>query len=161
MEADNMGTSGKSASTPTETKLSRTQADILQNREQLFQRFVWPELRGELQASGAQGGQASPFQRQAAMGVNAGFQNAERQVSRSLAQRGLTGSGVEAGALSGMQNARTMALSDAMLKAQLAQRDDRLKLMQMAGAMSPQPTSATPMGSATETDPEPIWKALL
>ncbi len=143
-----MGGSNKSSggSTTTETAISKQQAEILKNREALFQRFVWPELRRDLQTSGEQG-QASPWQQQAAMGVNAGFRGAERQVQRGAAQRGLTGSGVEAGALSGLQSARTSALSDAMLKAQMAQKEERSKIMQMAGAFSPTPTQAVPMGS--------------
>lgn len=142
-------TSGtKQSSGERETALSKEQAKIVKSREALFNRYIWPELRADIQATSGEG-QVAQWAQPGVADVNRSFQSAQRGMERSVAQRGLVGSGFEAAGVSGLQQARAGALADAFSKARMANKEERMKLLQMGGAFAPTPTQAAPTLSSS------------
>jgi hypothetical protein len=139
--------------------LAQRQAQILRQREEQYQRVFAPELFAQLQqaAAGAAGKTATPLLQQNAQRINQGFQRGMGQLSEAMAQRGLSGSGMEAGGLAAMSTARTSALSDAYIQAQQSEQARLGSLLQMGGAMSPTPVTASPTQSETNRGTRVAW----
>lgn len=127
--------------------LASQQTRILRQREEQYQRIFAPQLFAQLQqaAAGAAGNTATPLLQQNAARINQSFQQGQGQLTQSLAQRGLAGSGLEAAGLTAMQTARSSALSDAYMQAQQAEQARLGQLLQMGGAMSPTPVTSAPI----------------
>lgn len=147
------GSSGGSTTTQKETELSKQQAAILKQREAQYQKYIFPELLQELEESD-QETVSLPQLRQQTQAVNRASQQAESSLSQDIAQRGLSGSGVEVQALGALQQGRTSALADAYYNAQQAQEQKKINLLQMGGAMSPTPTTAAPLSTVSEAEQE-------
>lgn len=138
------GTQSSSSST-TETKLSRAQADVLKTREAQYQQYFFPELLKGVQESASGANESSMMQGQA-RAINQQAGGAKQQFAQAMAQRGLSGSGVEAQGLSSIGNARGQMLADAYYNVQQANKDRGIQYTQLALNMSPTPTTAAPMG---------------
>jgi hypothetical protein len=151
----------KTESSSRESALSKQQASIVAQREAQFQRFFFPELLSELQGAGGPG-RVSQLAESGVGDVNRSFQSGQRQLDQSFAQRGLTGSGLEAQALTSLNRARSSSLSNVMHQARMAETQRRGQLLQMGGALAPTPTTAAPLltdqSSKTSGQLSSIWK---
>lgn len=172
-----MGKSSSSTtSTVTETPLSREQLQILQDREQFFQSFTSPALEEFFRRSqdvtlddNIRIPSVTDLVRGNAAQINEQFAFQQEQLGLGLAQRGLTGSGVEAAALAQLSAGRGRALTGAASQAiqgnvaaqnQAIQVQNQNRLAEMGISQSalarllqlaPQPTTAAPTGTQTTT----------
>ncbi|MFH1496384.1 MAG: hypothetical protein ABII82_01040 [Verrucomicrobiota bacterium] len=119
------------------------QAEVLRSGMNKFESYWWPQMKGEMQATGGRGLQ-SLFAAGPVADTNRAFGAAMPMFERSMAQRGLTGSGLESMGLGQMLAARSGAVSDALQKATLANLARRQQFITMGLGMSPQPTTAAP-----------------
>jgi hypothetical protein len=126
-----------------DTKLSAEQAKILKNREAMYQQYFFPAMLDELRSTEGPG-QTARLAQSGLANVNKAYQGAERDVSRSLAQRELTG-GFQGTALAGLQTARAEAVAGTVNDAYLQNKQLRHGLIGMALQASPQPTTAAPL----------------
>lgn len=155
-----MGTQGGSYSESKESKLSIEQANILKSREEQYQAYFFPELISKLEESKKPVLQSELMQGQS-KAINQSYSQGNKQFQSQMAQRGLSGSGVEAQGLSGLASAKSSALSDAHYKTATAQRDYNSQILQMGGSLSPQPTTAAPVGSEGRAQGTPFMMSML
>ena len=142
--------SSSSRSSTVETALSKKQAEILGNRESLFRNTMLPELKDMLAESKKPTIKSNIFAQHAATINNASL-GASKSFSTQMARRGLSGSGVEAQGLAGLEHGRVSSLSSAYAKAAAAQQDQRNKVVTMGLNMSPRATTAAPMGQVSKS----------
>ena len=143
-----MGSSGGGTTTQ-ETSLSRQQAKILSSREDQYQNYFFPELIKELEGSGSQAFENTLRNTQQGQ-ISQTYQASSSALQKQLAQRGLSGSGVEAASLAQLSGERSKATSELAEKARLSNDQKRMNLLQMGGSLSPQPTTAAPYTQETE-----------
>ena len=143
------GTQNSSSSTH-ETPLSREQAAILKKREEQYQEIFYPELkamlkdvRGDTLTTSAMAAQTK--------GINQSSKSSKNVFAKAMAQRGISGSGVEAQGLAAIEGAKTNSLANAFYQAQQANTNQANTLMQLGMGMSPKPTTAAPLGSSSES----------
>ena len=139
----------KSKSEQHETKLSSTQATILKNREAMYQKYFFPAMLGELQQTEGQGMTAQLAQTGLA-NLNQAYQGAKTDVSRSLAQRELTG-GFQGSAMAGLEVARAQGAADTVNKAYLQNKQLRGGLIGQALQASPTPTQSAQYATRTRS----------
>ena len=128
-----------------ESSLSRAQASILKERNAAYNSYFKPILQGELKATEGDGLSAT-FADQSMQGVNASFQNAERDLGRSIGQRGVTG-GMLGSSLAALHGARATTAANTASRATLQNKQLRHGLLGMGLDMSPKPTTASPFHS--------------
>lgn len=147
-----MGAQGspESKSETRDSKLSNTQADILKSREQMYKRYFFPELLGELRST-AGDGQTSQLAQGNLRNINQAYQGARDDINRNLAQRELTG-GFQGSALAGLEIARANAASAAVSDANLQNRQLRQGLIGMGIGASPTPTTAVAYHQKSKTE---------
>ena len=143
--------SGTTTSTQKETQLSKEQAVILKQREAQYQKYIFPELIQELEEVDLKTTDL-PSQQAQTQAISRASQQAGSRLQSDIAQRGLSGTGVEVQALGALQQTRQSALSDAYYNAQQAQDQKKMNLLQMGGAFSPTPTTAAPLSSHSQTE---------
>jgi hypothetical protein len=146
------GSSGTTTQTSTqkETQLSIQQAEILKQREAQYQQYIFPELIKELEEVDLKTTDL-PSQRAQTQAINRASEQAGSKLQSDIAQRGLSGSGVEVQALGALQSTRQSALSDAYYNAQQAQDQKKMQLLQMGGSFSPTPTTSAPLSNQSSS----------
>lgn len=143
-----MGSKSSSSSRTTETRLSNIQADILAKREEQYQQFFFPELLSDLERT--TGGLDSSMVAGQAQSLATAQGAARTGFERTLAQRGMTGSGV--GLLARTKFAGQEAMQRAQFLSSAQQRNQQLRmgLFQLGLGKSPTPTQAAPMGTRSK-----------
>jgi hypothetical protein len=173
-----MGSSGDSSTTTGgETRLTREQFKVLQDREQFAQEFVFPELEQFMSETdnfalddSFEITKAEDLLRAPAAQIGQQFNFQQEQLQGNFAQRGLGGSGFEAGALAQLGSQRNAKLQGAATQAfmgQTASQNQRIDVQnqnrmiefgQQSDALgqlmslAPQPTQAAPVGTRTTTE---------
>ena len=142
----------KSRSKTKESALSAQQAEILERREGVYRQHFQPQLIQAMQDIGRPGAD-TPALQQATTAVNQAAISAQRQVDKSLAQRGVAGtqSGLSALATTGIQTARQQNLANAAMNASQQGFQRRSSLMQLALGAAPTPTTAAPVLSSSKS----------
>lgn len=144
------GGGSQSSSGVQDTALSTQQAKILKQREEQYQEHFFPEMLNMLAESKDESTTGAMMAPQASA-INQSANAAKREFSTAAAQRGISGSGVELQGLAGINNASRSMLADAYYQSKQAQIQQRNTIMQMAGAMSPTPTTAAPVGQSSSS----------
>jgi len=144
-----MGSSGSSSSSTRETSLSIEQAKILKSRQADYEKYFLPELLDMLNETKTDSFQNVARDTQQAQ-IAKSYQASADKLSQQMAQRGLSGSGVESLALSRMGSDRAYATSELAQKAKMANEQKRMNLLQMGGTLSPQPTTAAPLSQSSK-----------
>ena len=134
-----------SYSQTTETALSKEQAAILKQREEQYQQYFFPELVKNLQDVSKETA-LTPTLQSNVQAVNQQAGSAKVQFTQDMAQRGLSGSGTEAQGLAALSNSKSNLLANAYYQAQQANQAQKNNALQLALAMSPTPTTASPLG---------------
>jgi len=130
-----------------ETELAKTQAGILQQREEFAQQEFFPQLQLDLQQNTVD--QLSPRFQSLAIGAQQPEQQQQQNLAlRSLAQRGVTG-GVLGAGLASLQVAQQAAQGQARLAGEQFARQERARTLANIAATVPSPTTAAPF--VTET----------
>lgn len=142
--------SGGTTSSTSESKLSKQQAEILKTHEAQYQQYFFPELLSGIKDASGGVNESSMMQGQA-RAINQQAGGAKQQFAQAMAQRGLSGTGVEAQGLSSIGNARGQALADAYYNVQQANQDQKMRYIQLGLGMSPTPTTAAPLNQSSET----------
>ncbi|MGL6199684.1 MAG: hypothetical protein ACRC3H_12220 [Lachnospiraceae bacterium] len=151
-----MGLGGGISSSNSSTNYSaitRTQNNILKDRESKFQSTFFPEFMTALNETKDDTLKSTAFS-QAAAGINKAAAGGEKQLNQNLAQRGLAGmaSGVEGSLVALQQNNKTNALADAYYKVNQDNTARRDSLLQMSlTGMSPTPTRDLGMTSKSSS----------
>ena len=147
-----MGSVGvqSSSSGTKESRLSNMQADILQQRQDQYNEYFFPEMLNALNDASGDTITNSLMTGNAA-GINQQTNAAKRQLLINTGQRGISGSGAELSALANIENAKGSMLSDAYNKSKLAQIAQKNTVLQMGGAMSPTPTSSAQYHQQSES----------
>lgn len=144
-----MGSKSSSKSRTTETRLSNIQADILAKREEQYQQFFFPELLADLQKT--TGGVDSAMVSGQAQSLATAQGSARTGFQRTLAQRGMAGSGVGLLARSRMRGQEAVQRSQLLSSAQQRNQQLRMGLFQLGLGKSPTPTQAAPMGQKSSS----------
>lgn len=115
--SQNQSTSqGTSSSATVDSELSNEQLEILQNRENQYNEWFFPELKNAVDNSDPNSPQGQALMEQQSNTINASFESADKQIKQRLAQQGMLGSGnngVQASLDAQNQRAKTSALSAA------------------------------------------------
>lgn len=106
---------GSSSSSTLDSDLSNEQLEILQNRENQYQEWFFPELKKAVANADMNSEEGKALMGQQAQAINSSFDASARQIKQNLAQQGLLGSkgGVQASLDAQNQRAKTSALSAA------------------------------------------------
>lgn len=133
--------------TTKETELAKTQAQILEQREDFAKQYFFPELLNELQNNTVD--KLSPQFQSMALGATQGQRQQQTNTAlRSLAQRGVTG-GVQGAGLAQLGFANQQAKAQTRLKADQLARQSRTNTLTQIASTVPSPTTAAPY--VTET----------
>ncbi len=143
-----MGSFGASQSSSRESSLSIEQGKILKAREAQYQQYFFPELIQGLNDTKGNS-VTTPLMASMAGEINQQSSQSKGAFSQAMAQRGMAGSGIEAQGIASLERARGSTFADAFFKAQQANLDQKNKMLQMGGSMSPTPTQAAPMESSS------------
>lgn len=145
------GSDSGSSSSVQETKLSKEQAAILKKREDQYQEFFFPELINMLDDT-KKNTLTSNLMTSQAKQINQQSKQSQNVFAKAMAQRGLTGSGVEAQGIAAMQSAKSNTLANAFAQAQQANLNQKNTAIQLGMGMSPKPTTAAPIGTQSSSD---------
>lgn len=133
-----------SQSGTSESRLSQLQGDILQNRENQYNQYYFPELQKAMQEQSAGGDAFNASMNQQAGQINAAYDAAQKNTVQSLAQQGLAGNknGVEAALTAANNRARSSSLAQAYAN-QLAQTQaNKNNLLALMGQSMPNTTNS-------------------
>lgn len=144
-----MGSKSSSKSRTTETLLSKQQAAILAKREEQYQEFFFPELLADLEKT--TGGIDSAMVAGQAQSLAMAQGSARTGFQRTLAQRGMAGTGVGLLARSRMRGDQAMQRAQFLSSAQQRNQQLRMGLFQLGLGKSPTPTQAAPMGTKSSS----------
>ena len=143
--SQNTSTSQQSSRSGTsESRLSQLQGDILQNRENQYNQYYFPELQKAMEEQSAGGGAFNASMNQQAGQINAAYDAAQKNTVQSLAQQGLAGNknGVEAALTAANNRARSSSLAQAYAN-QLAQtQSNKNTLLALMGQAMPGTTNS-------------------
>lgn len=121
-----MGLFGSSKTEVQETALSKKQKEILDSRENFYQQFTQPELKdffNQTKEFGLDNNYynftTSEFAESQVSGIRDAFSSQRDQLSNSLAQRGMAGSGIEAQSLAMLGAAEGKAVGNTVNQARL------------------------------------------
>jgi hypothetical protein len=125
--------------------LEKKQKEILDSREAFYQSTIQPELLEFFEATknfelnkDFEAPSASQLASQQVNTLNQSYGQAGEQLQRSLAQRGLSGSGVEAGSLALLGGAQAEAVGGAVNQAQLQSMMQRNQVISQQNALEMQ-----------------------
>jgi len=139
------GGGGSGSTSLRDTGISKKQLEILNSRESDYQSFFSPILKNQItKASGNV--TDTNYMRSATQNINQQSAQSGNAFKQQMAQRGLSGSGVEAQGLASINNNRNQALGNAYYQASAKQDDQLMRYLQLGLNMSPAPTQAVPMG---------------
>ena len=144
-----MGGTSKSSSRTTETLLSKQQAEILAKREEQYQQFFFPELLSDLE--GTTGGFDSRKVAGQMQNLATSQTSARAGFQRTLAQRGMAGSGVGMLARTRMRGQEATQRAQFLSSAEQKNQQLRMGLFQLGLGKSPTPTQAAPMGQKSSS----------
>ena len=136
------------------SELSKEQLKILQQREQQYQDYFFPELKTAI-AETNMGSTASNAQMQTqSNAINTSYAAADKQTSQNLAQQGMLGdsSGVSAALKAANNRSRSSALAMAYYNTLQAKQTAKQNLMGLGLGMSPTPTSSAEYYSKTASN---------
>jgi hypothetical protein len=140
---------GSQESSSGDTALSRAQAEILKAREEQYQAYFFPELLSQMEQNRSPGA-VTPTLAAGRKALDSAAGSAKSQLTQSLNQRGLAGSGVETQGLVALESSKMSALADMAAKAEQERRNRALNLLQMGGSLSPSPTQAAPLSQESK-----------
>lgn len=126
------------------SELSQAQLGILQQREQEYQKYFFPELLSGLENSDSNSEAFKAQFGKTAGEINTTFDANRQRITQGLAQQNMlnSGNGVQAALNQANERARSSALANAYAT-QLANADaNKQNYLQIAAAMSPTPTTS-------------------
>jgi len=138
--------SGKTVSTGStySSELSWKQYKILQQREEQYQAFFFPELKNTLAENSVGSKQFNAQVGANAEQVNAAFDANKAKIQQNLAQQGMLGqaNGVQAALTQANERARASALANAYAEQLNAANANKMNALQLGLAASPTPTTS-------------------
>lgn len=136
--------SSASASNTYKSELSQEQLGILQSRENQYQKYFFPALQAGI-AENTAGSQAFNTRLgKTANEINTAFDANQAKIRQQLAQQNMLGSssGVQAALQQANERSRASALASAYADQLAAADASKTNYLQVAAAMSPQPTNS-------------------
>ena len=143
--SQNTSTSQNSSESGTyASELSQTQLGILQNRENQYQNYFFPELQKAIDSQTAGSAEFNAQTQQAANQINAGYNAAQKATEQTLAQQGLSGSptGVEAALKAANNRARSSSLAQAYYNQLTQGNANKASLLGTMGNLMTTPTNS-------------------
>jgi len=154
------GSKQQSTTEQKETQLSIQQAEVVKQRQADYEEFFKPEILEELREADL-ATTDQPTLRRNVEATNLAADQAESKMTSSIAQRGLEGSGAEIQGLAALGGARQNALSRDFFAAQEAAKNRKDMILQMGAGLSPQPTTAAPLATASSSSGDSQGKTSL
>lgn len=141
----NVSKNKSSASSTTElSSLAKTQEQILQERDQVFQDYYLPEFKDFYSSLNPDSAAGSAQMGLNAQQVNASFDAAQKQTKQAMAQQGIAGSGVNLALLAANNRARSSALANAYANQMAQSSANKGSALAQLGQLMPQTTTAAP-----------------
>jgi len=149
------GSSSSSSGKTSESALSQEQLKILQNREQQYNEWFFPELQKSVAQTDVNSETGRATMALAANKVNTAFDTAQKQTNQQLAQRGMlgTGNGGVGAALTAQNNrARAAALAEGYYSMLANANTQKANLLQIGAGLMPQPTQSAQYHQKNSSD---------
>lgn len=132
-----------SQSGTSESRLSGLQGDIVENREEKFNNFFFPELQNAIDETKAGSDANKAVMEQNANAINAAYDASQKSTDQTLAQQGLSNSGGVNSALKAANNrARSSSLAQAYYNQLSNSQNNKTALLGLMGDQMTKPTSS-------------------
>lgn len=133
-----------SSSRSSESALSREQLAILQQRQQQYNEWFFPELKNAVAATDVNSEQGRAKLALLGNQATAAFNSAQKQTNQRLQQQGLLGAGSGVGAALQAQNNRALAstLAQGYYNTVADGNKEKTNLLQIGASMMPSPTQS-------------------
>lgn len=133
-----------SNSTTKESSLSKEQLQILQNRENIFNDYFFPELKNSISALDANSSESNATMSLQANQINSAYNAAQKQTNQNLAQQGLlgTGNGVAASLTAQNTRDRASALANAYYNTMSNNASQKANLLGIGASLMTTPTTS-------------------
>lgn len=140
------GSSSKSSggSITLESSLSKTQAGILKNREQLFQDWYLPTFKSVMEEFDPNSKAGSAAMNLTAGQIDNSFKSAQKQMGQVLAQQNLLGTGAGMALTAANNRARSSALADAYANQMSNSTANKAQMLNSMSGLMPSTTTAAP-----------------
>lgn len=132
-----------SQSGTSESRLSGLQGDIVENREDKFNNFFFPELQNAIEETKTGSGANKAAMEQNANAVNTAYNASQKATDQTLAQQGMSNAGgVNAALKSANNRARSSSLAQAYYNQLSTSQANKTTLLGMMGDQMTKPTSS-------------------
>ena len=136
---------GSSESSTLDSALSNEQLSILQNREEQYNAWFFPELQNAVKNTDINSAEGQALMGQQASTINASFDSANKQMKQNLAQQGLLGGsngGVQASLTAQNQRAKSSALAAAYANQLGQMNSQKASLLGVGAGLMTTPTTS-------------------
>ena len=143
-----------SYTTTKESALSKEQLKILQNREEQYNNYFFPELQKAIASTDPDSSESASKLALQSEQINSAFQSAQKQTNQSLAQQGLLGdkSGVAASLTAKNNRARASALAQSYYNTMTDNASQKATLLGIGASLMPTPTTSAQYHQTSQTN---------
>lgn len=145
---------GSSESSTLDSALSNEQLSILQNRENQYNEWFFPELQNAVKNTDINSPEGQALMEQQASTINASFDASNRQIKQNLAQQGLLGGGsggVQASLNAQNQRAKSSALAAAYANQLGQMNSQKASLLGVGAGLMTTPTTSAQYHSTSSS----------